>query len=93
MRQTGMAAHDNASIISTVSVTYSPCCQNLPHVSAVEIKPEKVLRYLGILLDSNVTGLGQVRRARKKTATLLAVLASIARLTWGQIPDRFNACI
>lgn len=49
----------------------------------VEIKPEKVVKYLGVWLDSNLTGLEQAQKARKKAATLLAALASIAGSTWG----------
>jgi ribonuclease HI len=49
----------------------------------VEIKPEKVVKYLGVWLDSNLTGVEQAQKARKKAATLQAALASIAGSTWG----------
>lgn len=52
-------------------------------LNGVEIKPTSSLRYLGIELDENLTGRAQVDRCRKKGATLVAALRSIAGMTWG----------
>ncbi|KAJ6117949.1 reverse transcriptase [Penicillium sp. IBT 18751x] len=49
----------------------------------VVVKPTSLLRYLGVELDENLTGCAQIDRCRKKAATLIAALRSIAGMTWG----------
>ncbi|OKL55749.1 hypothetical protein UA08_08958 [Talaromyces atroroseus] len=52
-------------------------------IKGTEVKPQGSIKYLGVLLDTHLTGEAHVRQMRKKAAGLVAGLSSIAGSTWG----------
>ncbi|KAJ5765559.1 reverse transcriptase [Penicillium odoratum] len=52
-------------------------------IQGVEIKPVASLRYLGVILNENLTARDHLLRCRKRAAVLTAALRSIAGMTWG----------
>ncbi|KUL81545.1 hypothetical protein ZTR_10067 [Talaromyces verruculosus] len=52
-------------------------------IKGIEVKPKDSIKYLGVLLDTHLTGEAHVRQMRKKAAKLVAGLSSIAGSTWG----------
>ncbi|EED22555.1 transposon I factor, putative [Talaromyces stipitatus ATCC 10500] len=51
-------------------------------IKGVEIKPTDSIKYLGVYLDTHLTGEVHVQEMRKKAAKLVAGLSSIAGSTW-----------
>ncbi|EED22644.1 reverse transcriptase, putative [Talaromyces stipitatus ATCC 10500] len=52
-------------------------------IKGVEIKPTDSIKYLGVYLDTHLTGEVHVQEMRKKAAKLVVGLSSIAGSTWG----------
>ncbi|KAJ5927721.1 reverse transcriptase [Penicillium verhagenii] len=52
-------------------------------ICGAEIKPVSSLRYLGVILNENLTAKDHLLRCRKRAAVLVAALRSIAGMTWG----------
>ncbi|EED13608.1 hypothetical protein TSTA_098650 [Talaromyces stipitatus ATCC 10500] len=57
-------------------------------IKGVEIKPTDSIKYLGVYLDTHLTGEVHVQEMRKKAAKLVAGLSSIAGSTWGTPLDQ-----
>lgn len=52
-------------------------------IKGIEVEAKDSIKYLGVLLDTHLTGEAHVRQMRKKAAKLIAGLSSIAGSTWG----------